>query len=41
MMPGSGFDLVQVEDGHCFAALLADLTASALSPERSISRAAD
>jgi hypothetical protein len=20
MMPGSGFDVVQVEDGHCFAA---------------------
>jgi hypothetical protein len=24
MMPGSGFDIVQAEDGHCFAALPAD-----------------
>ena len=24
MMPGSGFDVVQVEDGHCFAASPAD-----------------
>jgi hypothetical protein len=24
MMPGSGFDVVQVKDGHCFAALPTD-----------------
>ena len=24
MMPGSGFDVVQVQDGHCFAALPTD-----------------